>query len=382
MAAVAVTDAARWLALLLATLPALTFAAVLPDERADVLYHRYEGGGLTVDGPSVLVRKNIADKVSISANYYVDNVSSASIDVVTQASPYSETRKEKSIGFDYLNDRTLISAGVITSDESDYEAKTYHFDISQEFFGDLTTLSMGYTRGNDTVRRNGDASFKETIKNQQFRVGLSQIVTRRLLLSLGHEVITDDGYLNSPYRSVRYLATPTSIAFQPEVYPDTRTSNTTTLRALYYLPFYRATVYGEYRHYTDGWDIKAHTYEVGYTHTWKNAWIFDIRYRIYEQSKAEFYSDLFPYRDAQNYLARDRQLSDFDSSAWGLGVSYQWAPRNKNWIDKGSINLSWDRISFNYDDFRDTRVRDITPGSEPLYSFDADILRFFVSVWY
>ena len=63
-------------------------AAVLPDDRADVLYHRYEGGGVTVDGPSLLVRKKFAEKYSVSANYYVDMVSSASIDVLTTASPY------------------------------------------------------------------------------------------------------------------------------------------------------------------------------------------------------------------------------------------------------------------------------------------------------
>jgi hypothetical protein len=57
-------------------------AAVLPDDRADVLYHRYEGGGVTIDGPSVLVRKKFAEKYSVSANYYVDMVSSASIDVM------------------------------------------------------------------------------------------------------------------------------------------------------------------------------------------------------------------------------------------------------------------------------------------------------------
>ena len=65
-------------------------AAVLPDDRADALYHRYEGGGVTVDGPSLLVRKKFGEKYSVAANYYMDIVSSASIDVLTQASPYKE----------------------------------------------------------------------------------------------------------------------------------------------------------------------------------------------------------------------------------------------------------------------------------------------------
>ena len=36
----------------------------------------------------MLVRKSIGEHVSVSANYYVDMVSSASIDVETSASPY------------------------------------------------------------------------------------------------------------------------------------------------------------------------------------------------------------------------------------------------------------------------------------------------------
>jgi hypothetical protein len=43
-------------------------AGVLPDDRADLMYHRYEGGGLTVDGPSVLVRKKFGDHVSAAYN--------------------------------------------------------------------------------------------------------------------------------------------------------------------------------------------------------------------------------------------------------------------------------------------------------------------------
>ena len=62
-------------------------AGVLPDDRTDVLYHLYDGGGVTIDGPSVLVRKKVGKSLSFVGNYYVDMISSASIDVVTTASP-------------------------------------------------------------------------------------------------------------------------------------------------------------------------------------------------------------------------------------------------------------------------------------------------------
>jgi hypothetical protein len=117
-------------------------AGVLPEDRADVLLHSYDGGGVTIQGPSLLVRKQFAQKFSVSANHYVDKVSSASIDVVTTASPYEEERTQHSIGFDYLHDRWMMNIGFTNSEENDYTAETFSFGVSQDIFGDLTTVSL------------------------------------------------------------------------------------------------------------------------------------------------------------------------------------------------------------------------------------------------
>jgi hypothetical protein len=116
----------------LAALAGVTRAGVLPEDRADVLFHSYDGGGVTIQGPSLLVRKQFAGKFSASANYYVDNVSSASIDVVTSgASKYEEERTQYSLGLDYLRDRWLFNLGLSKSSENDFEAETVSVGISQ-----------------------------------------------------------------------------------------------------------------------------------------------------------------------------------------------------------------------------------------------------------
>ena len=66
------------------------------------MFHVYDGGGVTATGPALLVRKSLADTVSLSALYYVDAVSNASIDVVTTASPFKETRTAYDLGVDYV----------------------------------------------------------------------------------------------------------------------------------------------------------------------------------------------------------------------------------------------------------------------------------------
>ncbi len=90
-------------------------AGVLPEDRSDLLYHMYTGGGVDISGPSLLLRKQVTKSISLSANYYVDMVSSASIDVITTASPYTEERTQKSIGMDYLRGNTMMSMAYTTS---------------------------------------------------------------------------------------------------------------------------------------------------------------------------------------------------------------------------------------------------------------------------
>jgi hypothetical protein len=372
------------------TSPLTASAAVLPEDRADVLYHRYDGGGVTIHGPSVLVRKTMAEKYSVSANYYMDMVTSASIDVeVSGASEYKEERTQYSIGFDYLRGKTTYSISYTNSEEDDYQASTANFNISQDLFGDLTTISMGFAKGSDTVRRRDtvsnriDPTFSHDIDRWSYRVGVTQILTKTLIMSLGLEVITDEGYLNNPYRSFRYRdpVDPTVYRLATEIYPRTRTSNAVALNARYYLP-YRAAVHGGYRWFTDTWGIDANTIEVGYTHPFGNAWIFEAGFRYYSQDRADFYSDLFDRVDQQNFMARDKELSTFVSQTLRLGASYEFARTGWRFVKKGSLSFYYDRMEFDYDDFRDARATHLPAGTEPLYSFGANVFQFFVSIWF
>ena len=360
-------------------------AAVLPEDRADALYHSYDGGGVEISGPSILVRKSVNDTVSISANYYVDNVSSASIDVVTTASAYTEQRVEKSVGIDYLRNKSIMSMGYTQSDENDFEAKSAHIGVSQDFFGDLTTLSVGYSQGSDVVGKRGEPEFAADGKRRHFRVGLSQILTKDSILGASWETITDKGEsLNNPYRSVRYLdpAAGVGYSYQPEFYPETRTSDAFALRGMYYLP-YRAALKMEVKRFADTWGINADTIEFDYVHPWKDHWTFDAKIRRYQQDSADFYSDLFERVDAQNFRARDKEMSTFSSFTLGLGAKYERELKDWDILDKFVVNLSIDHIRFDFEDFRDLRVvSEDGPGNEPLYEYDANVIRFFVSIFY
>jgi len=356
-------------------------ADVLPDDRADILYHLYDGGGVTIDGPSILVRKKVGKSISFVANYYVDMISSASIDVVTTASPYTEERQQKSIGMDYLRGNTTMSISVTNSEESDFTSDSYSFSVSQGMFGDLTTLTLAYSLGKDEVRRSDDDTFVREADRQFYSVGLKQIMTRNLIMGMNVETITDEGFLNNPYRTVRYVdsSNPIGYSYEAELYPNTRTSTAIGIKARYYLP-YRAAIQGEYRFFTDTWGILSHTGAISYTHPW-GAWTFTGKYRHYTQGQADFYSDLFPRSEATNFRGRDKELSKFVSQNFRLQASYAFLQDGWGFVDKGTVNLIYDQLLIDYDNFRDLTTGALV-GEEPAYRLDAGVYQLFISFWF
>lgn len=400
-AAVAVINLRRWPTWAIAILYAVfgislpLMAAILPEDRFDILYHRYEGDQVKVDGPSILGRKAFGKHTSLYANYYTDAVSSASIDVRTYASPYTEDRTEYSFGADLLFDTTTMAVGFTNSEENDYSSDTYHFGVSHTMFGDLTTVSLGFSYGDDEVRQNqydDEGNFignnpdfgengKEDLKRRNYRLGMTQILTKDLVVNLAYEAVSDEGYTKNPYRNALVYNGSGDIEITAERYPETRTSSAFALRANYFLP-YRAALKFEYKYYEDSWDIKANTYKIGYTQPFGEKWFVDVHYRVYQQDEASFYYDIIPVGGEQTYQGRDKELSTFSSQGIGVGVSYEFL-KNGWWkLDKGSVSFGYERIDFDYDNFSDCVEQLGTSNPCRKFAFAADVVEVFFSVWY
>jgi hypothetical protein len=344
---------------------ASTDAVELPEDRADVMYHEYTGGGVTALGPAVLVRKSLADRVSLTGSYYVDMVSNASIDVITTASPYSETRQEWGLGMDYVYRDALVSLSGTHGSEPDYTADSVSADVSQEVFGGMTTVSMGYTRGWDKVEKHNTPGFSASADHWQYRLGVTQVLTPRWLASVNLEAISDQGFLGSPYRAVRVFG-----AFIPERDPSTRSSRAVTLRVSGDVG-HRSALRAQYRYFWDTWDIRAHTVELGFGRYLGQRWLLDAAFRYYRQDKALFYSDNF--KSNLQYMSRNRQLSSFDSLGPGIKASYTVYGVPARYQVK--LNGAYQWLDFRYSDFTDIRT------GKP-YSFNASVLEFFVSATY
>lgn len=352
--------------------PAALTAAVLPEARTDFLYHYYSGEDeVTVHGPAVLTRINTTENLSVSARYYMDMISSASPDVVSSASKYKDKREEFGVGIDLLNGGSAVQLSLATSKENDYLADTFGINTSHDLFNGLTTVSFGYSQGQDRVQR-VDTSFEADINRFNYRIGLSQVLTRSLLLGIGYEGIADEGYLNSPYRYVRILG-----AARPEIYPNTRDSQAFAVRLVQgYASSTRAlgsSLRAEYRYFRDNWEIRSNTLSLAYQRYFGRRWLGELRYRYYQQSAASFYSDNFT--SEMTYMARDKELSTFHSHSLGVKATWYFLNGKFLFLERASLNLSHDYINFDYQDYTN-----VLTGQ--LHSFGAHVMQLFVSAWY
>jgi hypothetical protein len=266
----------------------------------------------------------------------------------------------------------------MNSEESDYKSDT------------MSLIEPGHVPGPDHGehwlfarlghRRQSAATQPSAGHRRSYRVGLSQVLTRSMLLSLNFESNTQQGYLHSAYRSMRFNTPGNSYGYGPEIYPETRTGNAGAARLKYFLPW-KAAVEGGYRFYSDTWGIMAHTASVEYTQPMWGKWVFSGSYRFYSQTGADFYSDLFPNANYQNFMGATRKppRSPTIPLAW---ARYEFPVTWLSFLKKGTVNFNYNYMMFDYKDFRDLTdfpPGTATPGTEPLYSMNASIYQLCIS---
>lgn len=360
---------ALWLALA-GLFAAPTRGALLPEDRLDLMYHYYNGGGTRVDGPALLLRKGIGESVSAYASYFVDNVSCASIDVVTTASPFKEKRHEYGGGVDYLYRNSTVGLSAQRSNEPDYVSSTVGATVAHEILDGLTTISLGYNQSRADVGK-AHTDFSDHANRYQYKLGLSQVVTKSLLMNLNYETILEDGYLQSPYRSARLLGLSV-----PEVYPRTRDSHAVAFGVIQGLGSndgqLKSSGYLRYRYFWDTWSIRAQTVEVGYGSRLDERWLVEPRVRHYKQSAASFYADDFTAQMV--FMARDRELSDFSDNSLGVKASYLLF-NNRFKLSRTTLNFDYEFIRYHYNNFTDVRTGQ-------LYEYKANVFQVFLSGWF
>ena len=278
----------------------------------------------TVVSPVVEGTADVTNSTNISLGYLVDAVSSASVDIVTQASPITmhDTRHQVSLGVQQKLDTITATGGYSFSKENDYLSHTLNIGLADELNDKNTTLGLGYGVSFNDVGRSGDENFSRSMTNHHVSLSWTQLISPKLAGQLVYELGYSSGYQASPYRFVPVRMNLTSMPdfWVPETDPDSRMRHAIVGGLNRALGDGGSSIQGDYRFYTDDWGIQSHTLGARYFFHLGKSLEVRLRERFYVQNSATFYQAV--YTMPQKYMAYDRELSALWSNTFGVKLNY------------------------------------------------------------
>jgi hypothetical protein len=258
-----------------------------------------------------------------------------------------------------------INVGASGSKEFDYLHLGLNAKISRDFNQRNTTLSTGLAVSRDewdpiggipeglsetrNVRDLSNRSGTDTKDIFDVVVGVTQVVSRNLLMQVNYSYSDSSGYLSDPFKIVSVVdgttgdvipIAPTgeegpSHLFLHEQRPDSRAKHSLYTQAKYYMSGKVLDI--SYRYMTDDWEIDSHTLDTRYRVPFGDGRYLEPHLRYYTQSEADFYSlSLVDGDPLPKYVSADHRLGDFDAIT--VGAKYGWKTGNGNDM---SVRLEW-----------------------------------------
>lgn len=253
----------------------------------------------------------------LKAGYLADIVSSASVDVVSAATPgFRETRHEAEGAATLSTDDLTAGASYRYSVERDWESHTIATRGLLELADDNTELGLSLSLGLNRVGRANDAHFSRRLTSYGYALSASQILDPKTLVGLVYDGGYVTGFQSSPYR---YVATSDRRFVLLEHDPERRLRHALGAFVLRHLAPH-TSVRGDYRFYLDGWGVLAHTAELRLTHELGPLGL-SVHERFYVQRGAWFYAR--SYTTPREYMTRDRELSSFWDSFSGASLELE-----------------------------------------------------------
>jgi hypothetical protein len=304
----------------------------------------------TVVSPLVAIARDPWSDGTLSASYVADIVSSASVDVISNATRrMRDFRSELSAGLSQKLRATTLSGSYVYSVENDYSSHNVDLGLSQDLFDKNSTLALGWSLSANRIGRSGDQLFRESLLTTGAAASWTQVLGRRTIAQLSYTFGYADGFQSSPYRFVRFDDDRGDIADKHlERDPRTRYRHAAVLGLNRHLGSDSA-LQADYRFYDDSWGVAAHTVQVRYFITFHDDVTLRLRERFYYQSAASFYREHYTISDGAepDFFTADRELSKFWSNLVGAKISWRLP-----WVHRAlELEAKVDYFHFGYLDF-------------------------------
>jgi hypothetical protein len=277
----------------------------------------------TVISPVVDAQADVTTDTNVTMGYLVDSVSSASVDIVSQASKIEmhDTRHQLSMGLSHVFGALTARAGYSYSTENDYLSHSINLNFTDDLNDKNTQIGVGYGVSINTVGRSGDENFARSLNEHHLAISWTQTVNPRFATQVTYELGYDDGFQSSPYRfvPVRMSADAAPEFWVPETDPDSRFKHAVVFGANHAVGEANS-IQGDFRIYHDTWGITSETFGARYFLTLAHHVELRLRERFYTQNAASFYQSV--YMAPQKYMAFDRELSPLWSETLGAKLIY------------------------------------------------------------
>ncbi|MGB5412337.1 MAG: DUF3570 domain-containing protein [Woeseiaceae bacterium] len=376
-----------------ATCALLGAAAVVPvqaeeeskwDFNTALLYYGEDNDRVQDLSVSLLARRNLQDDRALSLGMTVDALTgatphgairqpvaqtftrpsgSSAFTVPADTLPLDDTFKDTRVALTANWQQPLgrlyqLNVGASASKEYDYLHMGVNAKIARDFNQRNTTVSAGFAFAADSIDAVGGAPTPLTsmldvgdVSNRQgkqdkdivdFVLGVTQVVSRNLILQANYSFSDASGYLNDPYKILSVVdgvsgdtvtRTPPpgvegpSHEYLYESRPDQRTKQSFYGQAKYYMN--GKVLDASYRYMTDDWDIDSHTVDLRLRFPMGSTSFLEPHLRYYTQTEANFYqSSIVDGAPLPSYATNDYRLGNFDAIT--AGVKYGWETRNGN----------------------------------------------------
>jgi hypothetical protein len=354
------------------------------DFNTALLYYGEDGHRIRDVSVSMLARRTFYDDRALTMGLTIDALTGATPNGgIKQNTPQTFTRPSGNDVFtvppntlplddSFLDTRVAVTAnwqqpfgrlykvdlGASASKEYDYLHLGVNAKISRDFNKRNTTVSAGLAFSADSIEAVGGAPMPLTsmldvddLSNRMgdqdkdivdVVLGVTQVISRNLIVQANYSFSDASGYLNDPYKIVSVVdgVTGDVIARTPppgvegpsheflfESRPDQRTKHSFYGQAKYYMG--GKVLDASYRYMTDDWGIDSHTVDIRYRWPINDKRYLEPHLRFYTQTAANFYRvGLVNGSPLPSYATHDYRLGEFDAIT--VGLKYGWETRNGN----------------------------------------------------
>jgi hypothetical protein len=332
---------------------------------------------LTVIEPVVIVDYNVTDRLGVYSKFSYDDVTSASIERLSNFSEQSGASSDFYIGLDLgaryeLSENRRVGGFVGGSVEYDYTSIGFGGDFAQDLAEKNATVKVSanvYFDSVDVIQFNGEEDGSANRRSYSATVSWYQIIDKRTHAETGATIGVQTGFLETAYNAV-VIEDPAD-APNPnldnrargtevtEELPGTRVRGSVFGRARYSL-LRNTALEGGGRLYADDWGIRSLTLEPVVRHWPLDSLGGHLGYRYYVQSAADDHDDHFT--TSKSKRTQDSDLAAFDAHGIHGGIS--WMP--------------WPSLEFNFDagyTFREDGLDQLMLSAGARASFDARPLK-------